>query len=261
MRRGRPPEARRRDDEPDDARDRLFRGRGGRQGACDGGARRPRLHRRSGRQPDGVLRRHPRQSDQEILRLARKAVAAEPFVNLDGSGATNGKAVEVHLSYASEAGRGYVAKGEQEILILRHGDDLWVKASEAVWRQQLADQADEFVGAVGGRWIAVGGVEELALLARFVSAGYVTRQLLSPSGTPSLGREVKVNGDACLVVVVAAGELCVRKQDARPMQMLQRGDLAVPLNFSYDRRAIELAPAEKDALDATDLGFPTNAPA
>lgn len=196
-------------------------------------------------------------SARRVLALARKALAAEAFVSVDGGGDRNGRGIDFHLKHAGAAAEIYVRFEDIGFVLLQHDTRIWMRANYPYWKDRLKRRADEFVQFVGDRWILVSDFEDADLVAEFAPRGYVD-QLLTPYERVDLGDLDRFNGDDCRILHVDVVEVCLRLEDARPMHLKTRSRIDLDLRFTYEGEAIEDAPDESETVDPSELGFPSS---
>jgi len=195
-----------------------------------------------------------------IVKRAEAALKAAETLRLNGTVVSEGESVSIDMRYGQKATAGSVTVGGARFALIVSGKTVYVKPSEAFWRQQLpSEQAAAVIELVRGKWIKAPLTDR-----QFGSFG----QFADKDGfTAGLFEDVKprlkktgpklIDGVRCIGVDDGDGILWVDSSNARPVRISapagskDRGTL----RFSeYNAVTEPKAPPAELVIDSKKLG-------
>lgn len=195
-------------------------------------------------------------SSTALLAKAKKAVAAEESVTIEGKGAEEGTEIEIDMSYAGDTASGTIAVDGSEFQLLGAGGKAYFKAADDFYREGAGEDAEQIITLIDGRWVLADPANpDFADLASFVEKDDFFGELLKPDGDVTKGKGKTIDGVECVSLVDDSnGTFYFAKDGGRPISLISTGDDGGTLTFSYDEVEEVKAPTADEIVDLAELG-------
>jgi len=196
-----------------------------------------------------------------IVKRAEAAVKAAETLRLKGTVVSDGDAVSIDLRYGKKATAGSITIGGASIALVVIGQTVYIKPSEAFWRQQAPtkQEADAVVELVRGKWIKAPLTDkEFGSFGEFGDRDSFVAELFSdvPAKLKKTGPKL-IDGVRCIGIDDGDGILWVHSTNARPIRVTAPANSkdSGSLTFSeYNAVAEPKAPPRELVIDSKRLG-------
>lgn len=191
-----------------------------------------------------------------LLAKAKKVVAAEEFVTIEGDGADDGTEIAIDMAYAGDTASGTIAVDGSEFQLLGAGGKAYFKATDDFYRASAGEAAEQIIALIDGRWVLADPADpDFADLASFVAKDDFFGELLKPDGKVTKGKGKTIDGVECVALKDDSnGTFYFAKNDGRPISLVSTGDDGGTMTFSYDDLEEALAPTAEEIVDLAELG-------
>ena len=188
-------------------------------------------------------------SADALLVKAKGEVGSNQTISVKGTGVDAGSKMVVNLTFVGKDSSGTIEIDGDKIKLLSVDGKSYFKAEDSFWKSQAADQADQIIALVNGRWIKADGSSDYADLVTLAKRSFIT-SALKPDGTLKKGTPKTISGVDCLALIDgSSGTLYVAKDDGRPIQLASKKSSDGDLKFTYDKAAAPKAPKASDVFD------------
>lgn len=194
-------------------------------------------------------------SAAKILAAAKKQLAQEEFITIEGKGVDEdaGTEIEVDLAFAGETAEGTVSVSGMELELLRAGGKAYFKADKKFFESSGAPA--ETMDLIGDKWVVIDPSNaSFAQIGSFVDKDGFFKELLKPDGKVTKGKEKSVNGVDCVALKSKQGTFYFDKSDGKPVSLVSTDDGEGTLDFSYDEIDEAQAPPSDEVFDLAQLG-------
>jgi hypothetical protein len=200
-------------------------------------------------------------SAKDILARAKKALGGARSVHIKGGGFSGGEQFALDMRYGSDGATGSLTSNGQTIELLRVGETVYLKGSEAFWRSIGGGSAAELLK---GRYLKVpASTPDFAELAGFTNLTKNAEDLLSPDGEVTKGERKTIRGVEAIGLNDSSKEggtlyIAVRGEPY-PLQVVPRKDAKSDETGSLDFYDYGVpvkvsAPPADQVVDASKLG-------
>lgn len=195
-------------------------------------------------------------SASKTLAAAKKQLAKEEFITIEGKGVDKdaGTEIEVDLAFAGETAEGTVSVSGMELELLRADGKAYFKADKKFFESSGAPA--ETMDLIGDKWVVIDPSNaSFAQIGSFVEKDGFFKELLKPDGKVTKGKEKTVNGVDCVALKSKKGStFYFDKSDAKPISLVSTEDGEGTLDFSYDKIDEAQAPPADEVFDLAQLG-------
>jgi hypothetical protein len=195
---------------------------------------------------------------KEILARAQQALGRASSVHIKGGGSSEGQQFAIDMRYGAEGAVGSMTTNGQTIELLRVGQTVYLKGTEAFWRSIGGNAVAELLK---GRYLKVPATTpDFAELSSFTDLKKNAQELLKPDGEVSKGGRRTVHGVQAIGLVDSkdGGTLYIALQgEPYPLQAVPGAKAkndSGSLDFDYGAPVKVTAPAADQVVDVSKLG-------